>query len=134
MSYYSQMQYDYQEPPNVVTTEPLNDRMLTKFHKQQSKQSQETTESAQTKFYGECSFFPAYIPPNVDMLVQTSCNVFMKSSEGLYVSGVIDYKNKTVENTPIVVKGMPSGLKQITGNNRRMIALIDGKVYKTSHL
>ena len=133
---YSQIYHDYQEPPNVIIAEPLNDKII--FHYQQTtKQTHDTPdtpESTQTKFYGECSFFPAYIPPNVDMIVQTPCNVFMKSSEGLYVSGILDYKTKAFESTPIIVKGMPSGLTQITGNNRRMIALIDGKVYKSSHL
>ncbi|EDR28517.1 guanine nucleotide exchange factor, putative [Entamoeba dispar SAW760] len=131
------VQVEFQDTATVVITETVNEK-TEKFKRtsipRTSFSSRGSVDDFQTKFYGECPFFPTPIPERIQHVVISSGNIFMIGEDGVYATGLINYKEKKVTENPIVIKGIPAGIKQITGNHKKMIILIDGKVYTTSNL
>ncbi|KAL7720631.1 Guanine nucleotide exchange factor [Entamoeba marina] len=129
---------DYKNSAAVVITETVDE----KSNPPQSNQivvdddkKQLSPEIKQhTLFYGESPFFPKTVPENVQEVVVTSANIFMCTTSAVYVTGVYNFKENKSTDTPFILKNLPAAVSQITGNRKRVVLLIEGKVYTSSNL
>ncbi|ELP86146.1 guanine nucleotide exchange factor, putative [Entamoeba invadens IP1] len=91
-------------------------------------------ENFQTKYYGECPFFPKHPPENITQVYVTSGNVFLICEDAVYATGLVNFKEKKTTDVPFIAKCIPVGVRQITGNHKKVLILIEGKVYTCSNL
>ncbi|KAL7716921.1 Guanine nucleotide exchange factor [Entamoeba marina] len=129
---------DYQDSAAVVITETVSEKMgapVTRSSFNSTRAGYHSPEIMQhTLFYGESPIFPKTVPENVQEVVVTSANIFMCTTDSIHVTGVYNFKENKSTDTPFILKNLPASVSQITGNRKRVVLLIEGKVYTTSNL